>query len=309
MNRLSWKMMVVLAMGCLMFTVLAGYAQAEGAHQVIIEKEENQAATVTLTPLGEEEQPEDKQKSKIKDIVAQEQDHPETKETISGEDISSTDVHVSQSEDAGGKDTGVLGALGALLNFVGDWGVATGVEYWPSPVSTSFESGGTVWWDEKPAFYLPGLGIVANIPALDQLEIEPNLMVFWGGGERSERRSAGYVRERLTITSIKVGVDFLVPFSRPWYVMLGIRGVNVKSTIDFETDIAAFRYQGVLLDQEMVTELSLGGGVTSPRDWAVCLRAGAEVYYQFADYGDTGGVRLMATFVFPHEPEIEIVQE
>jgi len=80
---------------------------------------------------------------------------------------------------------------------------------------------------------------------------------------------------------------------------MGIAERTLSTTLDLETDLSEFNYQGFLLDRAVVTELSAGLGVVSPSEWPLRVRAGVIGYYTLADFGNSQGVRLYGVLLIP----------
>ncbi len=183
------------------------------------------------------------------------------------------------------------GPLNALLG-LSDIGLYGGYEYWTAPLTTSFFSAQDRWWAGRPAFQLGGGGVSFNLPLFPFLEIEPKAGLWFGGQSREARRPSGTARESLAYRAWEYGLDFILPLLRPGFLQLGLSGRSLSTTVDLETDVPAFTYEGFLLDNAVATELSVGAGLVSPADWPLRLRLGIVGFYQFADFGDSRGLRI-----------------
>jgi hypothetical protein len=296
-------LIIVFLIGSLYIVGIPTMTYGEGAYKVEVKKKKGEEAEATVEAVGEEAAKEEK--------ILYKKEGLSSSETSEEEDSTSTAYSSEEETDEEEPSLAAEIFYGLLQVFtiLGDFGFVVGYEFWNAPMATRFVYQGESFWDEQATLGLWNFGLAFNMPITPELEIEPRLGVGLGGRVREHSHADGYVKETLAVNATHYSVNVLYAFSRPLFVEIGMGGYHVSTAIELETDLDSFEYSGFLLDSALVTELTLGAGVISPTEWPIRLRAGIQAYYHFADFGDTQGVRMYGTFLFPTGQDVSTSTE
>jgi hypothetical protein len=252
-------------------------AWAGGAYHLEVTKGADEPALVTLDPLGSQAQ-----------------------ETAGDTRTPYAGIRPSHHWDSSVGDGSLFQLLWEIFTLVGDYGIVTGSGVWQAPWPTRLTAPFEVW-NSRPVLQTVQIGTTVNIQAFPFLELEPFLGMHWGEWMRSAKIDSNLFQEKLTFNEFDYGINFISPCFRPFFLEIGVCGATLTTTTEIQTELPAFTYSGFVLDHAATTQLSFGGGLVAPEKWPVRLRGGLIGFWQFADFGDSWGLRAYVTFMFTHK--------